>query len=159
MSTIPISNAAPEPYMKAPKRVTVKQLEGMIGEWLTKNADQTGKQFFHKQCGGRIVDYDAPMSIHDSGWSGCAGHGEVETHALPRCIECQPVSPPSYGCLHLEEGESAIEKLGGAFQRPALFDDDWKHATLSILTVLAIVFLIFLLVVAGLLIWRYFNLG
>ena len=56
-------------------------------------------------CGSIIQQTTLYATVHDGGFSNCAGHGEVERLALPYCPTCEPdVSEEMQRtCIHEEE--------------------------------------------------------
>jgi len=95
----------------APKRVSGDLFNALVEEWLATHAVQVGVDgataptedsnplYACITCGTPIEWRRAYMSIHEDGWTNCAGYGECTNPTIPVCPACEP-NPVVFGCIH-----------------------------------------------------------
>ncbi len=93
--------------MNAPEGMrSLSAIVADIDKWVADNTDNaTPPEDIHcKTCSAVIQQTTLYASVHESGWSNCAGFGEVKNLALPYCPTCEPNVPAETQrtCVHEE---------------------------------------------------------
>ncbi len=93
--------------MKSPAGMRAQSaIQADIDQWVADNTGNTesGGSICCNKCNTVIQATTLYASVHESGWSNCAGFGEVKKLPLPYCPACEPDVPKNdqRTCIHEE---------------------------------------------------------
>jgi len=89
--------------MNCPTRVTAEEFNALIEE-ACETYKPLGDDWACPNCGSIIQEKTAFVSIHDAGFRGCSGYGQVKQVPIPYCPTCEPeidARHELYGCVHV----------------------------------------------------------